>query len=348
MAINKPIKNIKNVKPVKSVRGVKLASPRQIVAENRNWSKLVFNIILLVVLLGVLIFIGLYLYQNIPGEVENFEISNYIDSVDIPEVASGNKVIPFYSNLKFNHNKISYFFDASCEEERKERMLESFNVLQESVGAISFFSGSESEADILIGCSEEYLEKEENLFIAGEGGPTEIVNTTQYNIIQKGKILLYRVSECDYPVVELHELLHVFGFDHVNYSSDLMYSIYSCEQRINEETIGMLNYLYSIENLPDLYFSNVNATKKGRYLDFEVEVLNKGLSLADGVSLEVYSEDKEMGVFDLEDMEAGWGKTFSVNNLKLSSRNVKSVKLVLVSNQIELNEKNNEIELELS
>ena len=37
-----------------------------------------------------------------------------------------------------------------------------------------------------------------------------------FKTIEKGKIALFKESKCEYPVVELHEISHVFGFDHID------------------------------------------------------------------------------------------------------------------------------------
>ena len=79
------------------------------------------------------------------------------------------------------------------------------------------------------------MEQDDDLFIAGEGGPTSITNTSLYNVILKGKILLYKKSECEEPIVELHELLHVFGFDHSQDPNNIMFNLSSCNQEISQD-----------------------------------------------------------------------------------------------------------------
>ena len=231
-------------------------------------------------------------------------------------------------------------------------MKKAFFELQNRVQLISFYPEIENPgvADILVGCSEDYISKEENSFIAGEGGPTKIINSSLYNVILNGKILLYKESECDFPIVETHELLHVFGFNHINNPKDIMYNLSSCNQEISQETIDMLNSLYKIETLPDLYVSEINATKKGRYLDFEIEVRNQGLTEAENVGLYVSTDGKKIENFSLGDIELGAGKRIWVTSLKLPSRNVKSVKFIIDrENKIkELRRDNNEITLSVA
>ena len=76
-------------------------------------------------------------------------------------------------------------------------------------------------------------------------------------------------KDCSYPNVELHELLHVLGFDHSENKKSIMYQlIESCDQILDQSIINQLKLLYAEENLPDLYFDKINVIKKGRYLPF--------------------------------------------------------------------------------
>lgn len=315
----------------------------------RMLGKLVFVIILI----NALAFGSYYLYQNLPGELEEFRISDYGLGItpDIGNVSS--ELRQFYPNMRFNHNNISYFINPECDDEKTERVKSAFSIIHKETGVISFRIGSEEDADILVGCSLESYQKEENIFIAGEGGPTKIVNSSLYPIILRGKVMLYKesphgeVQKCDSPVTELHELFHVFGFDHINDSTKIMYPYVDCEQKIGEDLIEILINLYSIEALPELYFANISASKSGRYLNFEVLIRNEGMIDASDVSLEVYAEDELVKAFDLGEIEFGAGKSFYVDNLTLPSRSIDKVKLEIKSKNKEIDEENNIIELEI-
>ena len=88
----------------------------------------------------------------------------------------------------------------------------------------------------------------------------EIVQTGRYNVITNGTVLLYKetnAQNCDWANVELHELIHVFGFGHSNNSNSLMYPyLENCNQKLDDSIIKELTRLYSEENLADLYFDN--------------------------------------------------------------------------------------------
>jgi len=144
----------------------------------------------------------------------------------------------------------------------------------------------------------------------------------------------------------LHELLHVLGFEHSENKNSIMYNTTSCQQILTNDIIDELKRLYSIQELPDLYFSSISATKHGSYLDFNVEVINSGLNEAENVKLEIYAEDEEeekIDEFILENVGYGEGKSLEVKNLKIS-RAASKIKFVIVNGE-DLDEKNNIIEL---
>ncbi len=311
--------------------------------------KILLNVFLI---LFLILLIGIYLlyYLGIFGESEDFNIVT-----ELPKLETGNfsyEVRQFYPNMKFNHNSISYKIDSECSDEKKERMLEAFKELENKVGIIDFYSIFESP-DIEVSCSE--LEKkspDKDFFIAGEGGAKEIIQTGRYNVITNGIILLHGnphgFYECEWPNIELHELLHVFGFDHSKDENSLMYSyLKSCEQKLDESIINDLKELYSKENLADLYFKEILGIKKGRYLDFNVSIKNSGTITAENVILSVFDEGKKVEDFELDNIPFGAGANFYVTNFKLRSWSSENIEIVIdVDNLIkEIDEENNVVEL---
>lgn len=291
-----------------------------------------------------------FLYQNMPGEeismkVKNFGSLNFQNNLQLPPVNASNEVTQFFPNLRFNHNNLTYFINSECSQEKVSRMNQAFLIITQETGIIYFSQDSEENADILVGCSFDSYETEENVFIVGEGGPTKMLNLSIYPLILRGKVIIYNESSCDYPITELHELFHVFGFDHINNSETIMYPYSGCEQKISPEMIEKIKELYSIPPKAEIYFENITASKKGIYFDFEVMVRNEGLIAAKNISLEVYSEEKKIDSFDLGVLEPGEGTSFNVQNLRLTSRNVEAVRMLLITETDEYNLENNELEL---
>ena len=305
----------------------------------------ILNIVLFLLLVAVLFIAGYLLYLNLPGEPQVLDVVIPSSVLEVSNLSSA--VGQFYPNMKFNHDYISYNIASDCSREKKYRMIEAFDELKNKVGIISFYS-SINNPDIEVSCSESTKHSiEKDYFIAGEGGAKEIIQTGRYNVITQGVILLYgekKGIECDWPNVELHELLHVFGFDHSPDENSLMFQyLESCSQKLDESIINTLKELYSKENLPDLYFNNVTGVKKGRYLDFNVTVKNSGTIDAENVFLAVFDGEDRLDNFDLKNIDFGAGISFSAQNLKLNSRSSNNIKLVIDADNLvkEIDEENN-------
>lgn len=292
-------------------------------------------LIFLCVLLAIAIYLVYQMYIEITAEPEDFE-------VDMGKEISFYSGSQFYPNMRFNHKDIGYKIGKECNDDKKRRVRQAMEKLS-NVTPLTFYSGEE---EILVECEEREEEIDEEYFIAGEGGPVKIVNTTQFYIIEEGKILLYyEESKCHNYNVELHELLHVLGFKHSKNKNSIMYNTTSCYQGLTKDIINDLNDLYSIPELPDLEFTKVNASKIGSRLNFNIEVRNQGLTEIEGVNLELWLDEKYKE-FDLKDIDYGEGKIFEAKNVKLPSRKINSITFKLVGGE-ELNLNNNVAKLEI-
>ena len=318
-----------------------------------NTNKILWILLIFFILLFGALSVGYVLYQNLPGAPITLE--PVVIKAPVIENQTFEDVKQFYSNMKFNHNQISYNIDSLCSDEKKQRMIEAFDSLSRLVGNIIFYrvSNMTEEVDIEISCSEQEKFTEEEYFIAGEGGAKEIVSTGRYNIISSGMVLLHdsfkRVLECDWANVELHELIHVFGFGHSENPDSLMYSILeNCDQKLDEAIIEELKRLYSEENLPDLYFESVSAVKRRRRLDFNLTVRNLGAIDAENVEFSVLDEGEIVSTFDLKDKDGkikyGAGIIISVTDLPLKHVNPDEISFIIdYENSIEEIDKENNV-----
>ena len=302
------------------------------------------SIFLLAVLLIALSVSAYLLYENLPfGARQELSIKNLSSSADNGESYAGNEKMQFYLNMRFAKLPISYSINSECSAEKTGQMQRAIEIISERA-EISFAQAS-AESDIDIRCRE--LDKREvrnmGYYVAGEGGPSEIINTSIFYVITKGEILLLKESECEEPIVSMHELLHALGFDHSANPLSIMYNVSDCRQKLTADIISGLERIYSIESLPDLYFSGINATKNGRYLSFYVEIRNRGLADAQGTTISVYSSDEKVKSFDIDAIEIGAGVTLSVDNMRLPERNAKEVRFVIdaENSTMELSEENN-------
>jgi hypothetical protein len=295
----------------------------------------IFEVFMLLILIILLLLLCYMLYYNLPGSPEEvdfiFDNSSKMDNLPVSEAKQ------FYPNMKFNHNNISYYIETSCNPEKRQKMIAAFDKVSDEINFIRFYEVYENP-DIEILCSEEKKESiDSEHFIAGEGGPKEILQTGRYNVIILGTILLYGESKdllkCDWPNVELHELMHVLGFNHTNNKKSLMYPyLDSCDKKIDNSIITELNRLYSEENLPELYFENIKLIKRGRYLDFNLTIKNSGLIDAENVYLNVYDENKLVEINKIGDIKFGAGIYLEIKNLKLFNRDSKDITFVIDKN----------------
>jgi hypothetical protein len=198
-------------------------------------------------------------------------------------------------------------------------MREAVAIFEEEMEILTFKEIIRRGADIQVGCSNDYIEIGENHFTAGEGGPSVIINTSKFKIIQKGKISLYKESSCEYPVVEIHELSHIFGFNHVLNPKGIMNNISNCNQRITTDMVITIQQLYSIPELPDAQIEELSAIKKGKYIDFNITIGNEGLIDMQDFNLTIISDEKVVERFLIEKIEIGHSRILQVSNVKLDS-----------------------------
>lgn len=318
-------------------------------------------IFLIIVLIGTLY----YLYLNLPGKTEELKIINGLNEDSL----GGNKTNyggnytasqQFYENMRFPDRRISYNIAEQCDDKRRTEALEAFSVL-DSKTSLAFYEENEANAEISILCSDIAPEPEdEGHFIAGEGGPTEIINTSLYSVIFKGKMSLFKQDNCPTTHVALHEILHVLGFQHNNNPGSILYPTLDCNQIFDDYLIDEINKLYSEDGLPDLKIISVEGNKSGRYLNFDVRVVNQGLKPVTSVKLKVYGDEdviefrdaetgEEVPYLNLEDIDVGTTKIFTVQNAKLSSRGVQEITFIVdEGNEIkEIFENNNIVKLKV-
>lgn len=301
--------------------------------------KLLLGIVFLLVVAGGAFY---YVYTMAPGTPISLKVlpSNLSNNAPLPYTTS----TQFYPNMRFSSSEISYAFADACSDDKESNIVAAIAILQDET-ILSFREVPAQEAEITILCSEIGPEPEQRgHFIAGEGGPTEIINTTRYSVIKKGKLSLYRKENCERPMIALHEMLHVLGFDHNNDPRSIMFPTLDCDQQLDEHITEAIDELYSEPSLPDLAIVKANATKEGRYVSFAVEVMNKGLVDVDNVQLEVREGNNVIKTFELQNMDIGVRKTLSVENLR-ASREGSEIQLRVVSNSAELDENNNYLTL---
>ncbi len=307
-----------------------------------------FYIFFLIVLLATLLIATYYLYIYWPRQPVDLQIVPDDSLQNKPLVENNLPSKQFYHSMRYQDRAITYSIADSCAGDRVSEMKGAFaNIAARTV--LTFEQINSDDAMIKVLCSDVAPEAgQENYFVAGEGGPSRVVNSTLYSVILDGKISLFREDKCAGAKVATHELLHALGFDHNNNPASILYPTLKCEQEIDSEIIDSINRLYHYESLPDLVFYLATATKSGRYLNFNVEVLNQGLSVAGPAKISVYSDDELADTFDIGAIGLGSRKILTVENLKLPRDTNKIVFVVDEENKVqELFENNNQVILRL-
>ena len=190
--------------------------------------------VFLILLVGGLLIVTLFVNNT------NREITaRVIDSPDNSGITSEIKQLS--ENLSFKSNNISYSFSQNCSVNQISRLEAAMKIIEAKVGLLNFYQTNETKnlPDIMVEC----LSSNNNNSKLGEGGPTLIAGWE----ILEGQVIFYNNSEldCNLPVVELHELLHVLGFIHTTKDSSIMYPIAWCGQEVDGKIIEVLKKEYS-------------------------------------------------------------------------------------------------------
>jgi len=288
-----------------------------------------------------IIFLSLLsVYWFIPYNTINFDLSSNSNfSLNNDE----NSTLQFYPNMRFTDTNLSYKIE-ECPLKRKNDMEWAFDIMEKET--ILRFYPVEEEQEITITCDDRN-KVEGNLFIAGEGGPTDITVAGDFNIIKSGKILLIKDSDCERPNVAIHELLHVLGFDHSENPKNIMYEISRCDQTIGDDIIDFINEIYSIPSLPDLAFKNASASMYGKYLDINFSIINNGIKDSEESVVKIMADGKEVKEIEIPKIEIGYGRKIYVSNIWIKQISIQNIEFIIEHNSKELDKINNKVVFEI-
>jgi|GEM_PF-791622 predicted Zn-dependent protease len=293
------------------------------------------------------------IFYPIENREENF-------SVEFPEEQLTTQIItttttftsPFNYSLQLSHPLIAenarwakmpikVFIDTSCSKSKVESIKEAMRIWEEVTNYLIKFEVVEKDYQVMIKCSN-FLEESEGYSTIGEAKPI-LIYTGYFHLIENASIVfLKRRISCVRPIVELHELGHVLGLDHVNDSKNVMYPYEKCDQIIPNYTITTLKELYSIPSLPDLYISNLSLKVSGETGEIEIEIGNKGLIESNETEIAIQL-NKKVETYKLKPILPGNFLILRVENLRLE--NLREIKMILDPENLvkELNEENNQI-----
>ena len=289
--------------------------------------------------LVVIVLLGFYWIAPFDEVNFGFKERNYNFTLNSSETEG----MQFYSSMRFPISSISYRIE-DCTIGKEDDMERAFEIISEET-TLSFYEVPNNE-EIFVTCDSK-AKVEGGLFIAGEGGPTIITKTSNFNVIKEGKITLIRESECANPNVGIHELLHVLGFDHSPNPNNIMYELSRCNQEISQDMIDTINNLYSTPSYADLSIENVSAVMHGKYLNTNLTIVNNGLKNSEISTIRIYADDEMVKEFEIEELEIGYGSKISLQNILVFQISIDELRFVISYNQQEINKEDNEIVLDI-
>ena len=287
----------------------------------------------------ILIFILSAFFYFMPTNNLNFTITpqNYNFSI------GGDSDMQYYPNMRYSDSSISYRI-SNCSLAKQNEMQSAFSVMENKTNLI--FYPRDNNEQITITC-EDKNRIENDMFVAGEGGPTNIIVSGNFYVITKGEILLIRNSDCPQPNVAIHELLHSLGFKHSTNPNNVMYNVTNCDQVIGDDTLTLINQLYSFKSYPDLTFENVSGFMNGRFLNVNMTIINEGLNDAPESTLIIYADNSIVKEINLDALKIGEGMVISLGNIFVPQINFNEINLEINSTFNEITKENNKLNLKI-
>lgn len=297
--------------------------------------KIFFSLIFILIASSLLIF-----YWLIPSKTIEFGVTIENSNFSLDN-ETGN--MQFYQNMRYPEPEISYHI-YDCPLQKRNDMERAFDII-ENLTVLNFYSVNDNEK-ISVTCDSKSKIKG-GLFIAGEGGPTNITRAGEFSVILNGKILLIKESVCERPNIALHELLHALGFEHSSNPNNIMYNITKCKQTVGADIPELINELYLVPSYSDLSFENVSAIMHGRYLDANISLKNNGLKDSEKAKIMIYADEKLVKEIELDILKIGYGRIMELRNILVKKISVDKLEFFINSSFNELEKENNKVILEI-
>ena len=300
----------------------------------------ILDLLIILLLFAVLGFGGYLFLTNLPSEPVEYD--EFYANISAGVTFTGDQ---FYPNMRYRSREISYSIEDVCSVKKADDVKKAFEILEDAT-SLSFYPSRDAEIQIL--CSEIAPEPtEKGHFVAGEGGPSEVINSTNFNVILSGKVSLFRNDKCETPQIALHEILHALGFDHNNNSQSIMFPVTNCNQELDEYIVKDINEIYSIDSKADIAIEKVSADKAGRYIDFEITISNFGLQDVRNSTLAVFADSEKIKDFDIGALEIGTKRILTVKNVRVP-RTFSNIIFEVQTDDGEISKENNLAEIGVS
>ena len=154
--------------------------------------------------------------------------------------------IEVFDYFRFASSTIKYRYEEECNWVQSNRLKEAIEILEEKT--VLNFRETSGEPELYIHCYEGQRKTEDGLKL-GEGSPLFYENIS--NTLINSSIDLYSKRKAvyciNYPVTEIHEILHALNFGHINDSNSIMHPGMGGElcPELDEKMINCLETIYS-------------------------------------------------------------------------------------------------------
>ena len=104
--------------------------------------------------------------------------------------------------------------------------------------------------------------------------------------------------------------------------------------------INEINRVYADPPYSDLAIESINASKTGRYLDFQIVLADYGITESRNSTLYLYSNNKKISSFEIGAIDIGTKKLVTVTNVRVPG-DAEIFEFVIITNESELSKENN-------
>lgn len=195
---------------------------------------------------------GCCLDVNRTGICDKYEMEVEVEKEEIKK--------DYFSNtdrLHFGEMPVTFGFKTECRQRIEDSMRLAFQSIENETEGIVYFEEVSNNPAISIFCAES--ERDRDSYTRALGSATCILDNDNPNLIIGGEIYIYGqgwVCGTGYPAVEVHEILHVFGFLHNPSPRSIMYRFSSDYSQgctidsIDDVYIDCLRNIYSNGTIP--------------------------------------------------------------------------------------------------
>jgi len=149
-----------------------------------------------------------------------------------------------FNNPKWYTNHLTYTFPKNCTKLQRDKMIAAMNyIVNNTRTSLTFTEVADGCPDIIITCLNVSDMLEDTIGTA----QSSYFDEGYYSVITKSEIELTLGDQlCPLPNVQIHELMHSFGFDHTNDPSDIMYEKFGCAQTLKDDLKDDLERIYPL------------------------------------------------------------------------------------------------------